>query len=187
MCAAAPDISAQQAHTPIGLFGLDHKASAGDFGWILDFIMLFRRPLLSLFNDVFHEGSSLRDRHEVFQLSTGSKHELLLISIWAPFAFTNMRAQPLSEIFCSDASLVGGGVCRAEFSPAATLELSRCAEQRGFYTRIDSSALGEYQASQDEGIFQFESPKPNLPEGFLWDFCEVFKGSGHLTLSKLRV
>lgn len=149
--------------------------------WI--FIMLFRRPLLSLFNDVFHEGSSLRDRHEVFQLSTGSKHELLLISIWAPFAFTNMRAQPLPEIFCSDASLVGGGVCRAEFSRAATLELSRIAEQRGFYTRIDASALGEYQASQDEGIFQFESPKASLTEGFLWDFCEVFKGSGHLTAS----
>eukprot|EP00438_Fugacium_kawagutii_P019732 Skav213561 [mRNA] locus=scaffold263:154967:157288:+ [translate_table: standard] len=157
--------------------------------WV--FVMMFRRPLLSLFNDVFHEGSEFRDRREIFKLSTGAKHELLLISIWSPFAYTNLRAQPASEIFCSDASLVGGGVCRAAFSRSATLELSRIAEQRGFYTRIDSSTLGEYQATHDEGIYQMESPKPALCEGFLWDFCEVFKGSGHLSSAfkdqKLRV
>lgn len=149
--------------------------------WI--FILLFRRPLLALLNDVFHEGSSLKNRNEIFKLSSGTKQELMMLSIWGPFAFTSLRATPCSEIFCSDASLVGGGVCRAEFSKAGTLELCRIAEQRGYYTRVDSSALGEYTALHEHGIFHQESPKAALSEGFLWDFCEIFRGSGHLTMA----
>ena len=148
--------------------------------WI--FCLLFRRPLLSILNDVFHEGSSLKNRNEIFKLSTGSKQELLLLSIWGPYAYTDLRAKPCAEIFCSDASLFGGGVCRAAFNQAGTLELCRIAEQKGFYTRIDSSTLGEYTAPHDEGIVHpHETPKASLVEGFLWDFCEVFRGSGHLS------
>ena len=123
----------------------------------------------------------MKNRHEIFKLSTGSKQELLLISTWGPFAYTNLRAQPAAEVFCSDASLAGGSVCRASFSRSATLELCRVAEQKGFYTRVDTSTLGEYTAVHDEGIADQESPKPSLVEGFLWDFCENFRGSGHLT------
>lgn len=42
--------------------------------WI--FVVLFRRPLLALPNDVFHEGDSQKDRHACFPLSTGCKQEL---------------------------------------------------------------------------------------------------------------
>eukprot|EP00438_Fugacium_kawagutii_P004250 Skav217520 [mRNA] locus=scaffold647:242806:246940:- [translate_table: standard] len=147
--------------------------------WI--FVLLFRRPLLSLFNDVFHEGEHVKDRHECFQLTTGCKQELLLVSIWAPFAYTNLRAQPHDQIFCSDASLHGGGVCTAPFSRSGTLELCRISEQKGFYTRIDGSTLGRYTAHADEGISGSMGIPPPLQEGFLWDFCEVFRGTGHLS------
>lgn len=84
--------------------------------WV--FVLLFRRPLLSLLNDVFHEGDGVKNRHQVFQLSTGCKQELLLLSIWAPFAYTNLRAQPLDQLYCSDASLRGSGVS-ASLAPSS--------------------------------------------------------------------
>ena len=147
--------------------------------WI--FVLLFRRPLLSLLNDVFHEGSQLKNRETAFCLSTGAKQELLLLALWAPFAYTNLRSTPLSQIFCSDASLAGCGVCSATISPSTTLELCRVAEQKGFYTRIDTSTLGCYDAIQDGGISLDSRIPPPLQEGFLWDFVEIFRGSGHLS------
>ena len=148
--------------------------------WI--FVLLFRRPLLALFNDVFHEGAGCKSRHEVFKLSSGALQELMLVALWSPFAFTNLRAHPLDQIFCSDASLHGGGVCSAQFSREGTLELGRIAEQKGFYTRIDSSTLGKYLAAHGEVHVDPPGIPPTLQEGFLWDFCEIFRGIG--TLSK---
>ncbi len=147
--------------------------------WI--FVLLFRRPLLSLLNDVFHEGSGVKSRDTIFYLSTGAKQELLLLALWAPFAYTNLRSIPLSQIFCSDASLAGCGVCSAAVGPSTTLELCRVSEQKGFYTRIDSSTLGCYDAVQEGGIALESRIPPPLQEGFLWDFAEVFRGSGHLS------
>ena len=151
--------------------------------WI--FVLMFRRPLLSLLNDVFHEGAHCYNRFDYFQMTTGAKQELLMLAIWSPFAFTNLRAQPLDQLFCSDASLHGGGVCSTPISRAATLELCRVSEQKGFYTRIDTSTLGKYMANHGSGITDSpehvdEIPVP-LSEGFIWDFVEVFRGSGHLS------
>jgi hypothetical protein len=141
--------------------------------WI--FVLMFRRPLLSLLSDVFHDGEKL-PRREIFQLSTAAKQELLLLCICAPFAYTNLRASPaspLDKIFCSDASIAGGGVCSANISQDCTLELCRVSEQRGFYARIDNSALGAYMALQGEYLADASSIPKSLVEGFLWDFCEV--------------
>ena len=147
--------------------------------WI--FVLMFRRPLLALLNDVFHEGRGISNRQEIFSLSTGAKQELMLLAIWAPFTYTNLRASPLSQIFCSDASLSGCGVCSAEISPAATLEFCRISEKKGFYTKIDTSTLGSYEALHGEGVVSPPTIPPPLQEGFLWDFAEVFRGSGHLS------
>lgn len=153
--------------------------------WI--FVLLFRRPLLALFNDVFHEGEHIKHRHQIFKLSTRSKQELFLVALWCPFAGTNLRAQPLDKIFCSDASLAGGGVCVAPFSKQATLDLTRVAEQKGFYTRVDNSTLGQFSARVEDGITEQPAIPPSLSEGFLWDFCEVFRGAGNLSQSHASI
>ena len=155
--------------------------------WI--FVLLFRRPLLAFFNDVFHEGEHCKNRHEIFELSTGAKQELLLVSLWSPFAGTNLRAAPLDRIYCSDASLAGGGVCVAPFSAQGTLELARVAEQKGYYTRVNNSTLGQHTARFDDGICGDEivNPPIELQEGFLWDFCEVYRGTGNLSKSHASV
>ena len=117
--------------------------------WI--FVLLFRRPLLALLSEVFHAGDQ-KGPHEVFPLNTGTKHELLLLCIWAPHMYTNLRAQPAERLFCSDASLEGAGVCQAPISREATMDLARLAEQKGFYTRVDTSTLGQHLALQGEHI-----------------------------------
>lgn len=146
--------------------------------WI--FVLLFRRPLLGLLSDVFHEGED-KGQHEVFQLSTSAKQEFFLLCVFAPYAFTNLRAKPSSRLFCSDASLEGAGVCQAEVTPEVTMNLARLAEQKGFYTRVDSSTLGKFTALHSDGVWENLDVPKNLQEGFLWDFAEVFRGSGHLS------
>ena len=101
---------------------------------------------------------------------------------FAGFASTNLRAAPSDRLFASDASLQGAGLCSSVTSRFATLELCRVAEQRGYYTRVDTSTLGAFDAGTG-GIFKdpdFSIPKV-LHEGYLWDFCEVFRGSGILS------
>ena len=69
----------------------------------------------------------------------------------------------------------------APVSESVTLELCRAAEQRGFYTRIDGSVLGSYMALQGCDIAAEREIPRSLSEGFSWDFCEVFRGTGHLS------
>ena len=165
--------------------------------WV--FVLLFRRPFFSLLSEVFHDGEDAKE-HEIFTLSTGTRQELMLLVLWSPFASTNLRAQPLERLFCTDASLEGGGVCDTSVPKGLTLELGRLAEQKGFYTRVDASTLGKYAALHEmkadldisidqTGAFPIDSSvtdrqssiPANLSEGFLWDFCEVFRGTGHLS------
>ena len=147
--------------------------------WV--FVLLFRRPLLSILSDIFHEGDSQSKADTIFELSTGAKQELLLLCLWAPFAYTNMRSYPSSRLFCTDASLTGAGVCWAPVTPHATLELSRQAEMKGFYTRVDTSTLAKFNALHGDSIWKPDKIPRSLQEGFLWDFCEIFRGSGVLS------
>ena len=150
--------------------------------WI--FVLLFRRPLFALLSNVFNEGRDLPE-HQVFVLSTGAKQELMLLILFAPFSKTNIRAEPLDTVYASDASLEGAGICSAHVGASAVLELCRISEQKGFYTRIDDSTLGQVQSRLGNAIYQ-DPPSIPLPEGFLWDFIEIFRGRGCLSAAHER-
>jgi hypothetical protein len=138
---------------------------------------------------VFHEGDGL-DRSEIFQLSAAARSELLYLILLAPVIVTDLRAEPLERLFATDASPWAAGIVSTGLSSAAILELSRVADHRGFYTRIDS-AVGSYlsevgaRSSETQALLNemLSIPRP-LSEGVLWDVCEVFKGEGHF--SKMR-
>lgn len=158
-------------------------------------VLLFRRALFSLVDDLFKQGQGLGS-HEIFCLSRQAKNELLLLAALAPTAQSDLRAKYSDKIFATDASPQWGAVCQADLDPKATAELWRRTEQRGYYTRLQSPAAAVlqelgipldsdvqfshhgYVTSQDPPL---QHVPPSLQEGYLYDVCEIFRGSGNWT------
>ena len=59
---------------------------------------------------------------------------------------TDLRAKPLSKLFCSDASPFGAGVCQSRIGAEATLELLRHADHKGFHTNLPPDPQGWHPA-----------------------------------------
>ena len=77
--------------------------------WI--FVLVFRRPVMSVLSEVFYEGSGLDDT-EIFKLSSRAKQELVLLVLLCPCVVADLRAVPLTNrcvTFC----------CRSMRSPFA--------------------------------------------------------------------
>ena len=73
--------------------------------WALS--MQFRRPLFSLFQELYVTGQS-GNAHEPFKLPRLLQQELFLAaSLWA-FAFSDLKTPVSSELFATDASFSGG-------------------------------------------------------------------------------
>ena len=98
-------------------------------------ILLFRRPVFAVLDAVYTEGDGLK-QDELFKLSRATKNELMALCLLAPAIQTNMRTQARPQLFLMDASPYGTGICRTTLSAAATDELWRHSEQRGYYTRL---------------------------------------------------
>ena len=99
--------------------------------------LLFRRPIFSILDAVFKEGQGL-GKHDVFCLSRQALNELQLLTVMAPMAHSDLRAQHSEFLFRTDASPWGGAVCKAKVGAAVAQELWRHCEQKGFYTRLES-------------------------------------------------
>ena len=156
-------------------------------------VLLFRRALFSVVDDLFKQGRDV-PAHTVFCLSRQARNELLLLAALGCVAQSNLRAKYSDQIFTTDASPLWGAVCQASVSPAATQELWRHSEQRGYYTRLKSpasavlselgiqSAVDEQYAHDPYDINPLPTPqsvpKP-LSEGILYDCCELFRGTGN--------
>lgn len=152
--------------------------------------LLFRRPIFSILDAVFKEGQGL-GKHDVFCLSRQALNELQLLTVMAPMAHSDLRAQHSEFLFRTDASPWGGAVCKAKVGAAVAQELWRHCEQKGFYTRLESpisSILSEKGLDHCGNLFghsDFDSaidPQANIPmpltEGYLYDAIEIFRGVG---------
>ena len=98
-------------------------------------ICLFRRPVFSTLDRVYHEGENLPG-DVPFKMSRQCCNELLLLCLLAPTMQTDLRAEPCDALYMMDASPVAGGICKAAFSRTGVAELWRHTEQRGFYTKL---------------------------------------------------
>ena len=158
-------------------------------------VVMFRRPLLSLMDAVFHEGKGVSPT-STFCMTRQAISELMTLCLLAPCAQADLRAGYCPEIFALDASPSGGGVVAAKSTPEATRELWRHTEQRGCYTTLlppASATLRELGLSNDvEELFAPLSSQevsascvtqPSVPatlhEGYLYDCLELFSGSEH--------
>ena len=101
--------------------------------------LLFRRPIFSILDAVYHEGETLNG-DVLFRISDSCRTELMLLCLLAPAMQTDLRAEVASELYTLDASPYGGGVCHAAFSTFGAEELWRRTEQKGFYTRLQSDS-----------------------------------------------
>ncbi len=156
-------------------------------------ILLFRRALFSIMDEVFHQGEGCK-MDEVFELSRKARNELQLLAALGPLAQSDLRATYAQDIFCTDASPTSGAVISAFVGKEVTQELWRHCEQRGYYTRLQSPAseilmekgiepesikmLAPTPVPVASQLTQASVPAP-IQEGILFDAVEVFRGSGN--------
>ena len=157
-------------------------------------VVLFRRPLLALIDALFKEGIHLGD-NKTFRLSSQARHELMSLCILGTCAQADLRVSFCPRIYALDASPWGGGIVVTEATSAATSELWRHSEQRGYHTNLLGQAasclkeLGFDSAGElDQGFDDFRDRIPDqtqlripppLREGFIYDCVELFRGSGN--------
>lgn len=156
-------------------------------------VILFRRPVFSVVNALFTEGLD-RKMDEVFCLSRQARNELQLLSILGPMIQSDLRVSYSKFMYCTDASPTGGAVVKSEIGAAATQELWRHTEQKGFYTRLQSpiSQILSEHGIEPESMHQFRDPLHDtditsipraLGEGFVYDCIELFRGTGNWSAS----
>ncbi len=154
-------------------------------------VLLFRRPLFALIDQLFKEGRGL-SQDTIFCLSNRARCELQLLGILGSVAQGDLRTHYSSKLFCTDASPGGAAVTQAHIGPIASQEFWRRTEQRGYYTRLQSplaEILNEKGLTVESEICHttkdplpevtsFSIPPP-LQEGILFDCLEIFRGSGN--------
>ena len=165
-------------------------------------VFLYRRPLLSIFIEVFRIHSTVEVARSapggqaVFRLTPVVLNELLCACFLAPYASTNLRAKPAQWVYGTDASVSRTGIVRTPVTEAIARELWRLSEFAGWRSRLPSPlrvyfddigqrsraalrARDETADSSDSEV-DFASPEPGiapaLTEGVLWDRAEVFRG-----------
>ncbi|CAE7480810.1 unnamed protein product, partial [Symbiodinium microadriaticum] len=148
--------------------------------WV--FICMFRRPFMCLMTQVYHEMKN-RAGKEVFKLSHDARQELLMLVLLSPCMFTDLRAPPLDRIFCTDASGYAAGACHSYISRSACLDLLRYADHKGYHTALlpKSAELSARLGDQDGFTTLHQDLPPQLDEGVIFDFMDVFQGEGSLT------
>lgn len=160
-------------------------------------VCLFRRPLFSVMNAIFHAGKALRP-DEPFCLDPHSRNELPCLSLLGSLAQADLRASVCPSVYMMDASPSGAGICRSSLTTSAVEELWRHTEQRGFHTHLQSGAseaLHERgldhepaaghelaEASAVAAALPCSRPMPALKEGCLYDCIELFSPAGNWSL-----
>ena len=111
--------------------------------------------------------------------------ELVMLSVLTPLLVSELNAEYMDELFCSDASQDYGAICAAKVNPAVVKMLWRSCRAKGAYTRLQTpqelmlERLGIRETlHDDDGVADF---RPERPMGLLYDFIEVFAGSGRVT------
>ena len=157
-------------------------------------VVLFRRPLLALIDALFKEGRNVPETTP-FKLSSQARHELISLCLLGSCAQADLRVDFCPRIYALDASPWGGGIVVSDATSAATSEIWRHSEQRGYHTNLLGQAasclkeLGIDSAGEtDQGFDDLgylvpdTAPlriPPALREGFIYDCVELFRGSGN--------
>ena len=134
----------------------------------------------------FHALPALEKDAEVYTVSAAVRQELAILAALAPLMTTDMHAELVGEVVCSDASSKRIAAVVADVPTEAAREVWRRRELRGHYTRLCTSALEFVRAHrkmeerswiadlEEEGLPEPKAPPWQLIERF--DFIEVCCG-----------
>ena len=161
-------------------------------------VFLYRRPLLSIFTEVFRIHSTVEAARSApggqaaFALTPVVLNELLCACLLALFASTNLRAKPAAWVYGTDASKSRAGIVRTPVNDAVSRELWRLSEFAGWHSRLPSplrvylddfgqrsraaARARDEPADSSDSEVDLSSPEPgiapSLSEGVLWDCVE---------------
>ena len=150
-------------------------------GWVA--VLSFRRPLMSILDRTFHavdQSSFDCNCPKLVPLSRKVANELVLLSVLAPLAVSDLGAGYIDKIFCSDASMSKGAICSTKVSRQVAQALWRSCRSKGSYTRLLTpeecllKRLGELEVNR---MVIEELPAPTRPLAYNYDFLEIYAGA----------
>lgn len=150
--------------------------------------LMFRRPLMSIFDRVYHccDMASVDQLNpKLFKLDRKVKEELTLISVLAPMICTDLAARTIPKAFATDASDRKGAYVSADIPEVFAKMLWRTGRRKGGYTRMLSrekvllSKIDEvFEERADEEVPA--SRGPEKPLAFRYHFVEICGGAGKI-------
>ncbi len=155
-------------------------------------VLMFRRCLFALVDQLFKEVSPGKP-DDVFCLSSIARAELQLLATVGMLAQSDLRVEHSPFIYSTDASPFGGSVIKAHIGSAASSEIWRHTEQKGFHTKLQSpiaEILKEHDLDDPTSEELLIDPQALIPEvshsipealseGFVFDCIEIFRGAGN--------
>ena len=118
-----------------------------------------------IFDKAYHVSpASGQGVDDTFKINKPCRGEFILDSILAPLSLNDLRASPLSDIFCTDASPSGAGICTATVGTFVQRELWRRGDRKGrreFLLSRSASALHNMGIDPDCEEEPLLTPEPS--------------------------
>jgi hypothetical protein len=166
-------------YTTVGL----HSCVVG--AWVS--MLVYRRPMMGLLNKAFrlleNEDRSQSD-NTVIQLPREVAQELVLVSALSPLIMTNIAAPYDSNVYCTEASEQGGGICETHVGSLVSEVLFKSCRTKGAYTKLLSPldrVMHKLNALEEFDVPELANQKPGRPLAFVFEFIEVFSGASRVT------
>ena len=173
--------SARLTHTSDAL----HLCLLG--GWTST--LLFRRPLMSILATAHSvvNASQVDSRKPVLcSLPRPAAQELALLAVLSPLTQRDLAAPMDPTLYASDASEAKGGFVKAVVGSDVTRPLWRTASKKAGYEAI----LAKFE---DPEVYDLRAvrpppgPSPERPLAYVFDFVEVYSGSGRVARAMSRL
>lgn len=159
-------------------------------GWVS--LLGYRRPMMAILQDSFKVVDMLafdRENPRVVPLTRKVAGELVLLSVLAPLAVTDIAVPFSQDIYCTDASLEKGAILWAAVSKDVSEVLWKTSKTKGAYSRLLSPVecvlkqLGELEevALERQRWQKSELQRLERPPAFSCDFIEFFSGASKIS------
>ena len=152
--------------------------------------LMFRRPLMSVFDQVYHccdIAEVDQSKPRLFKLDRKVKEELTLISILAPLMCSDLATKTIPQIFATDASDRKGAFVSASVPTTFSQMMWRAGKRKGGYARMlsrEKALLAKidefFEDGEDHQNQPSRSVSPEKPLAFRYHFLEICGGAGKI-------